>query len=77
MFVVAFPGRTCSEELLSRESFLVVLQKALRGTRFEVWEVVLQSFVVEVLGLQAVGLELAKASHLSACPERETAVPSL
>ena len=76
MFVVAFPGETYSEELSSREK-LVVLQKALRGTRFEVWEVVLQLFVVEVLGLQAVDLELSKASHLSTCPERETAVPSL
>ena len=77
MFVVAFPGRTCSEELLSRESFLVVLQKALRGTRFEVWEVVLQLFVLDLAVLQVVGLESSEASHLSACPERETAVPSL
>ena len=77
MFVVAFPGETYSEELHSRESFLVVLQKALRGTLVEVWELALQTFVVEVLGLQAAGLELAKASHLSACLERETVMPSL
>ena len=77
MFVVAFPGETYSEELHSRESFLVVLQKALRGTRFEVWEVVLQLFVMELVGLQVADLESSKASHLSACPGRETAVPSL
>ena len=76
MFVVAFPGETYSEELLSRESFLVVLQKALRGTRFEVWEVVLQLFVLDLAVLQVVGLESPKASHLSACPERETAAQS-
>ena len=77
MFVVAFPGETCSEELHSRESFLVVLQKALRGTRVVVWEVVLQLFVMELVVLQVVDLEPSKISHLSACPERETAVPAL
>ena len=77
MFVVAFPGETYSEELLTRESFLVVLQKALRGTLVEVWELALQTFVVEVLGFQAEGLELAKVFHLSACLERETVLLSL
>ena len=77
MFLAAFPGGTYSGELLTREFFLVVLQKALRGTLVEVWELALQTFVVEVLGLQAEGLELAEAFHLSACLERGTVMPSL
>ena len=76
MFVVAVPREAYSEELHSRGSFLVVIQKALRGTRVVVWEVVLQLFVMELVALQAVDLEPSKVLHLSACPEREIAVQS-